>query len=167
MLMQIREGNEKTVQTQVISAIVKASEAMQINLSDSAIKIITEDLIDMYQYESIQDIIECLKQGRRGVYGVNSYGKLNLELISKWMQIYLDGKYLAKENHEKIKQSLIEKDNDFDAEEFYRKGKEYIEAQKELNKKGNQFSNATYNEIKHQYLKEKKDKKNIDNNIPS
>ncbi len=157
MLMQIREGDERSVQAQVIGALSKCSEAMQISLSDNAMKIITEDLIDMYKYESIQDIIDCLKAGRRGVYGINSYGKLNLELITKWMAVYLDAKYLEREKVEKQKQTKVQEDHDFNREEFYAKGKEYIAEQDNIHKNKNKFSSATYDQLKHQYFNEKKD----------
>ncbi|MGH1436579.1 MAG: hypothetical protein ACRBG0_19205 [Lewinella sp.] len=72
--------------------------ATQLNISASAefIETLSEDIIDVYKYDSLEDIAECLKKGRQGRYGIN-YGKLNMVVIQEWMAKHLEEKYRARE----------------------------------------------------------------------
>lgn len=69
---------------------------MGIELTDMAISILTADIIDVYRYDSIEDVLWCLKKGRQGYYGT-TYGKLNMIVIAEWMAAHLEAKAEARE----------------------------------------------------------------------
>ena len=151
-----REVSEEAVKMTIAQALLKCSAAMNIQMPQASIEVISEDIIEKYKYESVEDIVECLKKGRRGDYATDkdskAYGKLNMEVIAIWMSKHLDAKYQEREKQiQNAKKGELE--DDFDAVEFYKKGKEYIDFLKEKEKKANSFSDATYDEIKHQYFK--------------
>lgn len=77
-------------------AVAKCALMLQIPIDDSFIQILTSDLIDKYSYESIEDLVICLRKGRQGFYG-NNYNKLNMIVISDWMQKHLEEKAISRE----------------------------------------------------------------------
>jgi len=72
-------------------------ELLQVDLSSQAIKAIVGDIIDTYKWDSIEDIILCLKNGRKGMYGTN-YGKMTMIVFSQWMKQHLTEKSLLRES---------------------------------------------------------------------
>lgn len=80
-------------------ALMKCSSSLGIKMSEEAILTLSEDLLDVYLYESIEDVIYCLKKGRQGVYGFghNSRSSLNMIVIREWMTNVLDEKAQARE----------------------------------------------------------------------
>jgi hypothetical protein len=153
-----REVSEEAVKMVIAQSLLKCSAAMNIQMPQPSLEVIAEDIIDKYKFESVEDIIECLKKGRRGDYATDkdskAYGKLNMEVISIWMTKHLDVKYQEREKAIQNEKKGELEDN-FDAAEFYKKGKEYIDFLKEKEKKSNSFSGSKYDEIKHQYFNKK------------
>jgi len=133
-----KEFGFEAVLNTVKKALVKCSSSMNIQMVPAAIETIAEDLIEMYKCDSVEDIVESLKKGRRGVYSsdrdAKTYGKLNMEVISVWMAKHLDEKYQEKEKSLK-EQKPIQDDPDFDAKKFYEEGRKYLEAQSSKEKK--------------------------------
>lgn len=73
--------------------------SLDIELDNYKLHILVEDLVDKYKFDSIEDIQECLKKGRRGDYG-QVYGKLNMIVFSKWMEKHLQLKMDVMERSE-------------------------------------------------------------------
>lgn len=72
------------------------------NIQTSQIKQIVEDLIDKYQYESLEDFILIFKRARQGEFG--ELYRLDSAVIFGWMERYLDEKYEVTERlHKTIK----------------------------------------------------------------
>lgn len=106
-----------TAQNEIGSALVFCADALGIALEDHVVKIITSDLIEKYKFDSVEDIIYCLKKGRQGYYGKN-YAKLNTIVISEWMEHHLESKASAKESEvskNKAKSTLEIQGVDYDA----------------------------------------------------
>lgn len=74
---------------------------LQIDMHPEYIKMLAEDLTDKYSHETVEDLVYCLKQGRLGNYG-KTYNKLNMVVISEWMELHLEHK--AKEREKLLKQ---------------------------------------------------------------
>ena len=72
-----------------------------------------DDLIDQYKTDSLEDIREALKKGRRGHYG-NNYGKLNMIVISGWMKLHLEEKAKAREAQIQKQKALHNQDHSGD-----------------------------------------------------
>lgn len=69
------------------------------NVVNELVQDIVDEIIDMYPYESIEDILLVLRKGRRGEYDT-SYGKHNkfsVPLFREWMTCYLEEKAQARE----------------------------------------------------------------------
>ncbi len=77
------------VNLEVAKYVNKCIVGLGLTMDNYAIQILIEDLVDKYKYDSIEDIQECLKKGRRGDYGAIYGVKLNMIVISKWMEKHL------------------------------------------------------------------------------
>lgn len=86
--------------------VSKCSIGLGIELGKIESEILTEDLIEKYKHESIEDIQICLKRGRQGFFGT-TYGKINMIVISEWMTKHLEEKAMAREQM----QSKFKSDN--------------------------------------------------------
>ncbi len=84
------------VNLEVAKYVNKCIVGLGLTMDNYAIQILIEDLVDKYKFDSIEDIQECLKKGRRGEYGT-TYGKLNMIVISGWMIKHLEEKAIARE----------------------------------------------------------------------
>lgn len=110
IMEQIAAHGEGPVKAKVRMAVEKCAIGLNIELSDAQVVVLCEDLIDTYSHDSIEDILECLKKGRRGVYGFghNRRDTLNMVLIREWMQAHLAEKWEQRErNHTTEKQKPI------------------------------------------------------------
>ena len=96
MINHINQGLTGEVSMIIGKAIWKVSRGLDIQMSDDQISIIVEDILEKYRYESVEDILYCLKKGRQGSYG-NNYAKFNMIVFSEWMNQHLEQKYIAKE----------------------------------------------------------------------
>lgn len=110
---QVKIHGEAKVQTLVNSCIVKASMLMDVEISESRVVALSEELMELYEHEAVEDIVEALKKGRRGIYGYGMHkrGALSMPLIMDWMSKHLDEKAQAREQrHEQRKWAAV---NDF------------------------------------------------------
>jgi hypothetical protein len=94
ILSQIKEVGKNSVLTHIRVGVEKCAMALGINLTDSQVSTLCQDIIDRYVQDSIEDVIECLKKGRMGFYGFghNTRASLNMLVISEWMNQHLEGK---------------------------------------------------------------------------
>ena len=124
----------------------------------------TEDLVDKYKYDSIEDIQQALKKGRRGDYG-RIYGKINMIVISEWMEKHLELKIDAMERAGTSKakgDDIITDEIRAKYEEYARRGVENQAAEKERAKQRKQNKlrfEAQSEEFKIQYEQDVKDGK--------
>lgn len=160
-MLQVNEHGEQAVKNMVKLWLIKLAEAIGDNITPSRLDMLSEDLIETYHYDSLEDLRECLKKGRRGDYGFGHHkrGYITALLLRDWMTEHLDYKAsLREQEHQKKKLDISEVEN-FDPKKFYEEGAKFLKAQAERDKKINSFSSATYEEIKHRYFEGKKDKK--------
>lgn len=89
------------VKFEVKKWLTKCAEMLDIALSPSKLDTLSLDILDKYKTDSLEDVRECLKKGRQGYYSDSrdsvTYGKLNMEVISKWMGHHLEEKSAARE----------------------------------------------------------------------
>ena len=83
----------------ILNALSETFLSIGCECTAKQLKLFTDDLMDKYRLDSIEDILECLKNGRQGNYG-NNYGKLNMIVITDWMDQHLESKYREREKKE-------------------------------------------------------------------
>lgn len=105
---QILKFGRNDVDLHISNSVVKCAIGLEIELSNHALQILIEDIVDKYKFDSIEDVQECLKKGRRGNYGP-TYGKLNMIIISDWMTKHLEEKAIERER----KHQQMKKQSDF------------------------------------------------------
>ena len=103
---QVREHGEKSVLYIIQTSLKKLAIAMYGEIRDSAkaqIQVISEDLISKYPTDSIEDIIEAIKKGRRNHNNKypNPYNRFNMELFSGWISTQLEEKEEQREKKDK------------------------------------------------------------------
>ena len=117
--------NSKEVNDKVMKMITKAGMQVGTDLTPMAIKLMAEDLIDAFKYDSLEDIAEALKKGRQGRYG-KVYGKINGIVLAEWMGKHLEEKAIARERVHKEKSSNSKEEKDFN-KEYKRRMSEIVE----------------------------------------
>jgi len=147
---QIQAHGDVSVLTEIRLSVEKCALALNITMSEIQVVTLCEDLVDTYTYDSIEDVRECLKNGRRGLYGFghNSRNSLNMILIREWMSFHLENKAIEREKvNDKSKMSNKEPLQEVDYAAYQiRKSKEDEEKKEE--KQGSE----QYNNFKLKYL---------------
>jgi hypothetical protein len=94
--VQIAQGHQEDVWRMIAKAVSKCDNMLGTNQDPSFLEDLAEEIIDEYKYDSVEDIIECLKKGRRGKYGKN-YNKFNMIVVAEWMSRHLEEKAIERE----------------------------------------------------------------------
>lgn len=120
MAMQIQQHGENVVLSEIRLSIEKLAMSLNINLSDMQVLTLCEDVLDSYPYESIEDVRECLKNARRGVYGWGMLPRNSLTMmhVREWMAQHLERKAIEREKlhqAEKAKSKKVLEDVDYEA----------------------------------------------------
>lgn len=99
MTQLARKSGEREVLSTLRISLEKCSISLGMELTDQTCAILCEDIFEKYKYDSVEDIVECLKKARRGYYGFghNSRKSLNMVLISEWMAKHLEEKAIERE----------------------------------------------------------------------
>lgn len=155
-MLQVQDHGELNVSNYIKANLLKLSAAIGDNLENdkTRLEMIAEDLIELYYYDSIEDIRECLKKGRQGQYGFGHHkrGYITMLLLREWMTNHLEEKAIIREKEIQA-QKVVQKESDnFDVKEFYENGKKYFEESKEREKKRNSFNSNAYDRIKNEYF---------------
>ncbi len=107
MCDQIKNYGIEEVTKKITLALSKCVEGLGIQMTPDALQLLSSDIIDVYSFDSIEDVIEALKAGRQGKYGT-TYNKLNMVVINEWMSKQLEHKAILREKeHDKLKQLNI------------------------------------------------------------
>lgn len=99
MLVGIKDHGIEKYQMVARLYLEKCAIGLGIEVTNNLMSQLAEDLIEKYQHDSIEDIIQALRKGRQGHYG-STYGKLNMIIISDWMSKHLEEKARAREQRE-------------------------------------------------------------------
>lgn len=159
--MQIKEHGEELVQAEIITYIAKLALGLGIQLSNEAILLLSEGILEVYAYDSIEDVKECLKSARNGLYGWGMLPRSTITMmhVREWMAQHLEKKAIAKERMHKL---LKENSRDNLPKVDYQAYKSRIAEEKNVAKKKNGADDA-YREYKAKYLMNKQnDKKQND-----
>jgi len=137
-------------------AVEKCAEQLNISMSQNQASTLSDDLIDVYSHDSVEDITECLKNGRRGEYGFghNSRNSLNMILIREWMSLHLEKKAIEREKENK--KNKIENNEPLEIVDYeaYK-----IRTKKEdKEKKDKKQGSEEYNNFKHDWLQKPREK---------
>ena len=92
----------------VFKALQKTVIGLGLSVSEEQLAIMSNDILESYKTDSIEDVIECLKKGRTGAYGYghNDRKNFNMLVVRDWMSQHLDKKYQARERiHDNRKDS--------------------------------------------------------------
>lgn len=122
-LIRVEGISKEDIKKEIQMSILKCSESLGVAMSPDQVTTLSEDILEVYKYESVEDITLCLKRARQGYYmDVNNYGKINMLVFKQWMAIHLDMKYQAKEKQIESQKAVKEADQEFDRERFYSEG---------------------------------------------
>lgn len=94
---QIEKHGAEKVYAFTIAYLDKCLTGIGIDIPDDKMKLLCEDILEVYSHDSLEDIVQCLKKGRQGYYGT-SYNKLNMMVIQEWMSKHLEEKARLREN---------------------------------------------------------------------
>lgn len=111
MVVLARQGKKEAVLAIILAALDKCIMAMDFDVTDQRRALLASDIMETYTHDSIEDVIEALKQGRqlkleRPPHASRS--KFSMEYVSHWMSQILDKKSAERE---KIRQKEIAEEN--------------------------------------------------------
>lgn len=100
MATQIKEYGEENVLVVIRMAVEKCIIGLNISMADEQVVTLCEDILEKYEFDSLEDVKECLKKGRQGYYGFGheSRSALTMILITNWMGQHLEKKSQARES---------------------------------------------------------------------
>jgi hypothetical protein len=149
---QILKHGRSQVNLVVAASVNRCLEGLDIDLPNDKIQLLIEDIVDVFKFDSIEDIQICLKNGRQGKYG-KTYGKLNMIIIQEWMAQHLDRKAQAREaQYNKAK-------HDFKTREEYETAVKVgakINQEQQERKKAERYDQISYEEYKANYEEDSK-----------
>ena len=123
IFLQVNEHSEKHVKQIIATWLLKLSSSIGDTLHNDADRLTTlvEDLMDVYSYDSLEDVRECFKKGRRGEYGFGHHkrGFITMLLLREWMSRHLEEKAVIREKEIARKKVDIKEVENFDAKKFY------------------------------------------------
>jgi hypothetical protein len=93
--MQLQR-DEKAVKEYLYAAVSKCGMGLGISMNQMQVITLVEDIIDVYLYDAIEDVVLALKKGRQGDFG-NTYNKLNMVVVKQWMAYVLEEKAIERE----------------------------------------------------------------------
>lgn len=93
---QIQKYGSKDVEVLILASVNKCIQSLDIEMDNSTVSILVEDIVEKFKYDSIEDIQLCLKKGRQGNYGP-VYGKINMIIVTEWMAKHLEEKSRERE----------------------------------------------------------------------
>lgn len=148
---QLLTFGRNEVNMEIAKAVNKCIRGLNIEMDNTSIQILIEDIVDVYKWDSIEDIQVCLKNGRQGKYGKN-YNKLNMIVFSEWMSKHLEQKAIERESQ------YSKNKHDWDSREDYLESvKLGLDQQKESSDEREYQKNKLmdYNNFKMKYEAEK------------
>ena len=151
---QILSFGREQVKDQITKSAVKCYVGLGIDASKLEIDTFVEDIIDVYKFDSIEDIQICLKNGRQGKYG-KTYNRLNMIVFSDWMENHLTEKSILREHSNKDKYKHHWKDRN-EYTEFVLKSLEK-EEKKEIKRIDREKDEAEFQKFRAEYLEKHKE----------
>lgn len=134
-------------------ALLKCTVALGINMSQAQIKMLVDDIYEVYSYESLEDIRECFKNARQGKYGFDMFKRdiISMPLVRFWMGLLLEEKAKARERIKREEKDQEKKPMEMASSENAQKYIDQMKAivakskrEKEENKKSVLPSNPDY-----------------------
>jgi hypothetical protein len=150
---QIIKVGVEHVLIEIRLSVQKCAMALNISMSDNQVVTLCEDLMDTYTYDSIEDVRECLKDGRQGKYGFghNSRNSLNMVLITEWMSFHLEKKEIERRKADKNSYTTSKKELPKVDYKAYQIRMEKEDREKHKEKQGSE----EYNDFKLKYLSDR------------
>lgn len=147
--MQKKEHGDVAVLTEISLSVEMCAMALNISMSNIQLVTLCNDIMESYPHDSIEDVRECFKNARRGMYGfgMNSRNSLNMILVREWMSLHLESKASARyQNHmkSKVDKQFLEK-VDYEAYKIRVKKEDGV-------KKSESDKDREYNQYKAKFL---------------
>jgi hypothetical protein len=127
----MQKAGDNAVESTLAMSVSKCANALNIKISKEQIDLLVEDLIDVYKWDAMQDIMLALKKGRQGLFGT-TYNHLNMIIVREWMSKVLEEKYKKIEDqHNNKKKQLQEELPNVDYQAYIEREKAKKEQAKE------------------------------------
>ncbi len=95
----IKDNGEESVQMTIEAILLASMDNFNVkyHLTDVQIEFFAEAFVEEFGYETIDDLIVCLKSAAKGKFG-EIYSAIDPPTLFKWFRLHLDLKYQQKEN---------------------------------------------------------------------
>ena len=160
---QLAVHGSEVVLFEIKKWLSKCAMMLDIEINGLKLEVLANDIIDRYPSDSLEDVQEALKKGRQGLYSdirdAKTYGKMNMEVITKWISLHLEEKVTERERYlhqhatqdgDRLIDRIVSKSNEIN--EAKAQGKEQAELDAKINELNEMQSRLT---IESQKLKDK------------
>lgn len=110
--VHLRKANTKVlILNEIRISLEKCAMGLGIKMSDYQFEILSTDILEVYQYDSLEDVQQCLKKARQGEYSFEHFKRdvISMPLFRHWMSCHLDDKAAIREKILKEEKALQDK----------------------------------------------------------
>jgi hypothetical protein len=135
MSVQVKEHGQVNVLTNIRVSVEKCAMGLGISMSTTQVETLCLDILEVYKWDSVEDVQQCLKKARQGKYGFGHHSRsaLTMILVGDWMAVHLEEKAMLRENEAaaNLPQPEIFKSQE-EVDAWYKRGQEFL---KELDRR--------------------------------
>jgi hypothetical protein len=105
------QNGKSHVLTFIMTSVQKCVLSLGMNMSIAQVKILCQDIYEVYSSDSVEDVQECLRRGRMGEYDFGHFKRdiLCMPLFRTWMSLHLEKKSKTREDIITNRKHVIEK----------------------------------------------------------
>jgi len=121
IMKQIRTHGKDAVVMEVLKGVVNCATGLGITIPQEQAVMLSNDIIEVYACDSIEDCLTVLKNARQGKYGFGHETRrtITMQHFAEWMSQHLEKKSQARENElNKIKNDVPDKYPEVDYEKY-------------------------------------------------
>jgi hypothetical protein len=97
----VKSFGELNIEMSVFAIVAEYMEHFNVKMSmtDKQIQFFSEQFVEQFGHESLDDLILCLKSAAGGKFG-EIYNSIDPPILFKWFRLHLDSKYQEREKIE-------------------------------------------------------------------
>ena len=109
----VKQFGELNIEMSVFAIVAEYMDNFNVKMSmtDNQIQFFSEQFVELYGNESIDDLILCLKSAAGGRFG-EIYSAIDPPVLFKWFRMHIDLKYQEKEKEQHRKKTAMQKQVD-------------------------------------------------------
>jgi len=108
MVLVVKSEGAESVLITLRVAVEKCAFRLGIKMDSKRVNLLCRDILDVYRYDSIEDVKQCFKKAGQGIYdfGFNKRDTITMLHVSEWMKSHLEEK--AREREKMMREEVAQ-----------------------------------------------------------